>query len=431
MSVSQEQRIIDLVRAGHDVTAVGQWLGVNESTVITALRDLSVGSVTQEQRIFDLVLAGHDVGDVNGWLDVPLGTVLTALQDLSGTGSGTSPSTPGSGGSGSPIFAASQSHTFGSGDMADPASWYGATPVKVWGTWTPTVSGTMLLLPPTDVAGSSFDLYVWQGDRPNVDYPDATAASGSFSGGVESDSTLGDPAHMVVTGGQVYTLILVDWSGTAGNTLSLDALTSSLASFGGLDAPFPPFWTPGYATVVLPGGLTALRPREVGAIATISVALHGSSVGGYMQQPPTRTFSIGSNDSGDLIALQTEYVFMSAIDHIPAGGHMGPGIGWGLNAGPPPTPPGGQQLPFPFSIEGAEYGVIKLDDSAAYVLMGSYSYIPAGTVPDGGDYNFDYVPWGSPTVVKGTDLSYNGSDKWIVTAGGGLFYQYLQFILAP
>lgn len=102
MSVSQEQRIIDLVRAGHDVTAVGQWLGVNESTVITALRDLSVGSVTQEQRIFDLVLAGHDVRDVNGWLDVSLGTVLTAIQDLAGTGSGTSPSTPGSGGSGSP-----------------------------------------------------------------------------------------------------------------------------------------------------------------------------------------------------------------------------------------------------------------------------------------------------------------------------------------
>jgi hypothetical protein len=142
---SQEQRILDLVRAGHDPSDTGRWLQVNQSTVVAALRDLSIDSVTLEQRIFDLVLGGHDAHDVAAWLDVTFGTVMTALQDLAGSGTAVN-DPPSAGGSGSQVTVNSGSGsqvTVNSGPVGD-----GLVPLAVASQPTAQPSGIAQPLPP-------------------------------------------------------------------------------------------------------------------------------------------------------------------------------------------------------------------------------------------------------------------------------------------
>jgi hypothetical protein len=140
---------------------------------------------------------------------------------------------------------ASASYTFVSGDLADPASWWGSpTFIHILPTWTPTVDGDMIFaLGPdngdSDWADNNFDVYIFKGAVANTDYPDGTAASGSWDGW-NFDVF---PAHPVipvrVTAGQPYTIILVDWGGVAGHTIDLAGTYNSLFTFGGIDAAPP------------------------------------------------------------------------------------------------------------------------------------------------------------------------------------------------
>ena len=195
---------------------------------------------------------------------------LTGSQTIAGqkdfTVAPTVAGSPIGGGSGTPVGPA-VSYTFVSDDLTDPSSWYGTAAIKIYKTWTPTLSGTMVLLSPpdngdSDWATSNFDIYIWKGTTPNADYPDATSASGSFSGGFYYDVVPDDVPNqsipfvtVPVEAGQAYTVILVDWSSSpVGHTVDLAGLLNSLYSFGGITDPPPP--APegvAYAIVQVPG----------------------------------------------------------------------------------------------------------------------------------------------------------------------------------
>jgi hypothetical protein len=148
-----------------------------------------------------------------------------------------------------------QNHTFVSGDIADPASYWGATAVKILPTWTPTESGSLLFVAPADNgdpnwAAQELAVYIWEGDVANVDYPDATSASGSFGTGTNPQYLFKSMATVFsnfvqavtyhVTAGQTYTIILNDTSGLAGSTLDLAATMNCLYQFGGWSTLPPP-----------------------------------------------------------------------------------------------------------------------------------------------------------------------------------------------
>jgi hypothetical protein len=107
-----------------------------------------------------------------------------------------------------PPVGPAQSYTFVSGDASDPASWYGSgASVKVLMTWTPTISGSQLLLGPVDTLSSSYQIYIWKGDVANVDYPDGTAASGSFSGNNQVNTLDGVQSTRLVSAGLLATFL--------------------------------------------------------------------------------------------------------------------------------------------------------------------------------------------------------------------------------
>lgn len=84
MAITLERRILDLISAGHGLLETGQALGVDQSTVLAALRDLTIDDVSQAQRALNLVVSGHTVSDVGEWLAIGQGAVLNAVQDLTG-----------------------------------------------------------------------------------------------------------------------------------------------------------------------------------------------------------------------------------------------------------------------------------------------------------------------------------------------------------
>jgi hypothetical protein len=147
-----------------------------------------------------------------------------------------------------------RSFTFTAADLSDPASWYGGAAAKVLPAWTPVTSGTLVLLKPGDNGDpdypTGFEVMLWEGATANVDYPDLTAASGSFTGTTGADvwtygGTSGLSARYHVTAGQAYTPVLIDWDaavvmGWTAATVLLDGLYSGLAPFGGLAFLPPP-----------------------------------------------------------------------------------------------------------------------------------------------------------------------------------------------
>lgn len=177
---------------------------------------------------------------------------LTEGDNVTITGDGSSDrpyviNSSGGGGGGSPPVGPARTHTFTLGEVADPASWYGSdVGVNIWGTWTPEVSGVMTMWMGPDNGDPDFPAFefdLWRGTVANVDYPDATAASGSFS--LDTSNAVWTPNRLVFAGpvvaGQAYTLILVDWSGApVGRTTNLAGILNCLAGFGVLSIGPPP-----------------------------------------------------------------------------------------------------------------------------------------------------------------------------------------------
>lgn len=171
------------------------------------------------------------------------------------------------------LFDPGQTHTFTSGDVADVASWWGTA--GVWFMpWTPTVSGDLVLVLPTNIGDTDwldFDFWLFKGDQPNVDYPDRVAVEG-----FDIDATaflnvfpapVGAPNAFnldsgFVEAGQHYTVAVVDWSGDpVGHTTSLDGVLISLYPFGGIaDVPPPPPEGVDCIVVQHPNGDLAARP---------------------------------------------------------------------------------------------------------------------------------------------------------------------------
>lgn len=226
-----------------------------------------------------------------------------------------------------------QSYTFTVEDEADEDSWYGSAGVHILPTWTPTVSGSMVLLFGPDNGDSdytNFDIYFWKGAVANVDYPDATADSGPFYVGPQTDVYATHRDQTAVTAGQPYTIILVDWAGgpeAVGHTIDLAGILNSLFSFGGLEDLPPPLpdgesfvavvgpngsvWRPcdphtfgdeGYATRATGRGATA---QGVNTHAS-GQATHAEGVGSYAGGYATHAEGVSCSAEGQATHAEGE-----------------------------------------------------------------------------------------------------------------------------
>lgn len=132
-------------------------------------------------------------------------------------------------------------YTWTSDDLSDSDSWWGEgllTTIK----WTPEISGIATIVAPIPSGDlSNFEVDLWRGQTPNVDYPDATAASGDFNGGYLQGLYRG-MYDFYVEEGQAYIFTIMNYGGSEsiGETVDLSEFLSSIAVFD-LNVDLPSF----------------------------------------------------------------------------------------------------------------------------------------------------------------------------------------------